>query len=266
MNWLFCLFVSAFTLFFWVPSQAVEGPKLSRDEVVRLADAQATKSGFELKSYSVAVPNYNREKAVWIVRYDEKIGKDRAASIAVHFLIYVNDETRIASEFVGDVSKERIISLSHQAHHSTPAPSLLPSVKPTDDLSLKRFMTDEFNLVDRTENIDHAVFSLLQGKIGSRKRFAERDEAFLLSDVVRPGDETLPDRRFVLAGHDGDIWFVKYVHGGFSPYGVLVIFLRTNGNWRIAFTAYGESELETLREIREAVESGRYFRAGDWVY
>jgi hypothetical protein len=90
MNWRCCLLVSAFTLFLLVPSQAIEEPKLSRDEVIRLADAEATKSGLELKSYSVATPSYNRDKGVWIVRYDGKVGKNRAVSSAVHFLIYVS--------------------------------------------------------------------------------------------------------------------------------------------------------------------------------
>lgn len=277
MNWCCCLLVSAFTLFLLVPSQAIEEPKLSRDEVIRLADAEATKSGFELESYSVATPSYNRDKGVWIVRYDGKVGKNRAVSSAVHFLIYVNGQIRKASEFVEDVSKRKASEVVlgvpkrnynplYHADHPTAVSNPLPSVKPTDDPSLKRFMTDHFQLIYETKNIDSAVLALLQRKIGSRKRFAESDQPFLLSDVVPPGDETLPDRRFVLAGHDDDIWFLKYVHGGFSPYGVLVILLRANGNWRIGFTAYGESELGTLHEIREAVESGRYFRAGDWVY
>ena len=265
MNWPSRLFVSAFTLFVWVPSQAVASPKLSRDEVIRLAGAEASKSGFELKSYSVGVPNYNLDKAIWIVRYDEKVGKNRAVASGVHFLIYVNDATREASSF--DPKAIPLYEFPNRAYRPPPAPTRLPSaVKATDDPSLDRFMTDKFTLVDRTEDIDTGVFALLRAKIGSRKRFAERDQAFLLSDVVPPGDDTLPDRRFVLAGNNDDICFIKYVHGGFSPYGVLVIFLRTSGNWRIAFTAYGESGFETLDEIRRAITLGRYIRAGDWIY
>ena len=265
MNWLSCLCITAFTLFVWVPSQAVDGPKLSRDEVTRLADAEASKSGFELKSYSAGVPNYNGDRAIWIVRYDEKVRENRAVASAVHFLIYVNDATRKASSF--DPKAISLYEFPNRAYRPPPASTSLPSaVKATDDPSLKRFMSDKFTLVDRTEDIDSGVFALLKTKIGSRKRFAERDQAFLLSDVVPPGDDTLPDRRFVLAGHDDDIWFVKYVHGGFSPYGVLVVFSRTNGSWKIAFTAYGESEFETLDEIRRAITSGRYIRAGDWIY
>jgi hypothetical protein len=262
MNWRSCPFITAFTLFVWVPSQAVDGPKLSRDEVIRLADAEASKGGFERKSYSAGVPNYNRDRAIWIVRYDEKVRENRAVASAVHFLIYVNDATRKASAF-----DSKVHEFPNRAYRPPPASTPLPSaVKATDDPSLMRFMTDKFTLVDRTEDIDSGVFALLKTKIGSRKRIAERDQAFLLSDVVPPGDDTLPDRRFVLAGHDDDIWFVKYVHGGFSPYGVLVVFLRTNGSWKIAFTAYGESEFETLDEIRRAITLGRYIRAGDWIY
>jgi len=147
-----------------------------------------------------------------------------------------------------------------------PAPPSPGPVKPADNPYLQRFMSDNFTLVDRTRDIDRDVFALLRAKIGSRLRFAERDQVFLLSDVVPPGNETLPDRRFVLAGHDGDIWFIKYVHGGFSPYGVLVIFSRVNGNWKIALTAYGESERSTLEDIRRGVQSGQYFRGGDGIY
>ncbi len=265
MNSLACLFVSAFTLFVWVPSQAVDGPRLSRDQVIRLADAEANKSGFELKSYSAGVPNYNRDRAIWIVKYDGTVRENRADASAVHFLIYVNDATSKASAF--DPKAIPLYEFPNRAYRPLPAPTPLPSaVKATDDPPVRRLMTDKFRLVARTEDVDSGVFASLKTKIGSRKRFAERDQAFLLSDVVPPGDDTLPDRRFVLAGGDDDMWFVKYVHGGYSPYGVLVIFLRTNGSWKIVFTAYGESESETLDEIRDAIESGRYIRAGDWIY
>jgi hypothetical protein len=147
-----------------------------------------------------------------------------------------------------------------------PAPPPPTPVKSTDNPYLERFMSGSFKLVERSRDIDRDVFALLRKKIGSRLRFAERDEAFQLSDVVPSGDETLPDRRLVLAGHDGDIWFIKYVHGGFSPYGVLVIFSRENQNWRIAFTACGEFEPSTLEDIRRGIELGYYFRGGDGLY
>jgi hypothetical protein len=143
-------------------------------------------------------------------------------------------------------------------------------VKPADNPYLQRFMSDTFKLVEETRGIDSDVFALLRSKIGSRSRFAERDQAFQLSDVPAPGDETLPDRRFVLAGHDDDIWFIKYIHGGFSPYGVLVIFSRVNQSWRIAFSAYGEPERSalgsTLDDIRRGIQLGYYFQGGDGGY
>jgi hypothetical protein len=147
-----------------------------------------------------------------------------------------------------------------------PAPPLPPPVKPADNSYLQRFMSDTFKLVDRTQDIDSDVLALLRTKTRSRLRFAERDEPFQLSDVLPPGDETLPDRRLVLAGHEGDIWFIKYTHGGFSPYGVLVIFSRENQNWRIVYTAYGEFERRTLEDIRRGIQLGYYFRGGDGVY
>jgi hypothetical protein len=147
-----------------------------------------------------------------------------------------------------------------------PAPPPPAPVKPTDNAYLQRFMSDNFKLIDRIGDFDSDVFTLLRKKIGSRLRFAEHDEPFQLSDVLPPGDETLPDRRFVLAGHDGDIWFIKYIHGGFSPYGVLVIFSRENQNWRIAFTAYGEFEGSTLEDIRRGIQLGYYFQGEDFVY
>lgn len=127
-------------------------------------------------------------------------------------------------------------------------------------------MSGDFKVVDQTKDVDPTVFALLREKVGKRARFAERDQPFRLSDVIPIGDSILPDRRFVLAGHDSGIWFVKYIHGGFSPYGVLVIFSRVNGNWKIAFTAYGAVEDDTLADIRREIGLGHYFREGDWIY
>ena len=147
-----------------------------------------------------------------------------------------------------------------------PAPPSPAPVKPADDPFLLRFTSATFELVERTRDIDRDVFALLRTKIGSRLPFAERDEAFRLSDVVPRGDKALPDRRFLLAGHDRNMWFIKYTRGGFSPYGVLVIFSRENENWRIALTCYGEPEGSTLESIRHGIELGYYYRGGDGVY
>jgi hypothetical protein len=74
----------------------------------------------------------------------------------------------------------------------------------------------------------HADCGILRSKISGDRRFAERDEPFQLSDVPLSGDN-IPDRRLVLAGHDSDLWFIKYTHGGFLPYGVLVLFFGGKG-------------------------------------
>lgn len=151
---------------------------------------------------------------------------------------------------------------SHQVRYERPAPA---PVTPAASPYLQQFMSEDFELVHRTKDIEGSVLALLRRKIGSDPRLAEPDQRFQLSDAVEAGNN-FPYRRLVLAGHQQDLWFVKYTRGGFAPYGVLAIFSRIGETWEIVFTAFGESEGRSIEDIRRGIKLGRYFLGGDWGY
>jgi len=151
-------------------------------------------------------------------------------------------------------------TVSRQVERPAPA-----RVTPAASPYLQQFMSSDFELVHHTKDIDSSVLTILRRKIASDTQFAEPDQPFQLSDVVEPGNN-LPYRRLVLAGHQQNLWFIKYVRGGFAPYGVLAIFSRIGETWTITFTAFGESEGRSIGDIRRGVELGKYFLGGDGGY
>jgi hypothetical protein len=151
-------------------------------------------------------------------------------------------------------------TVSRQVERPAPAP-----VTPAASPDLRQFMAGDFHLVHQTKDIDSSVLALLRRKIGSDPRLAEPDQTFQLSDVVQPGNNA-PYRRLVLAGHQQNMWFIKYIRGGFAPYGVFAIFSRTGETWQISFTAFGESEARNIEDIRREIELGKYFPGCDGGY
>jgi hypothetical protein len=73
---------------------------------------------------------------------------------------------------------------------------------------------------------------------------ADHDERFNPTDVV---DSTLPMRRFLIAGHDRDIWLVALEHGGIGYYVEAFLFLSgqesTTKKWVLS------EKLKTLSEL-----------------
>ena len=150
--------------------------------------------------------------------------------------------------------------VSRQVERAAPAP-----VRPAGSAYLQQFISGDFELVHQTKEIDSSVLALLRRKIGSDPRLAEPDQPFQLSDVVEPGNN-FPYRRLVLAGHQQSLWFIKYIRGGFAPYGVLAIFSRAGETWQVSFTAFGESKARSIADIRREVELGKYFPGCDGGY
>jgi hypothetical protein len=137
-----------------------------------------------------------------------------------------------------------------QSVYTTP----LKPVKPSSNPYLLRFMSAQFQLVYRTARIDPVVMRIVRQPFDADFRMAEPGERVQFGDVVEPGN--LPRRRFVLAGHTPDLWFVVYFEGGFAPMNKFVLFSREKGEWRVAFAGDLPRRPTTLDQIRRSIRDG----------
>jgi hypothetical protein len=218
---------------------------------VEIANREAARKDFDPQGYAPKV-SYDGHIAIWTVEYIQK--GDRPRFDAARFSVYVGDR-------IGDVVPQSSVN---QARHQYFQRELEASAsrerarRRSDELRLQSFFEDEFDPVYQLGDVDSAVVKSLQIALGERERFADRGQPFQVSDVIPPGDDRLPLRRFVLAGHNLKKWFVLYTRGGFGTYDVLVMLSPSDHHWKIDFTAFGTSGPENLNQLREAVRSGHY--------
>ena len=234
-------------------------PQLSPDQVIQIATRAAERKALDVQGYVPKV-YYDSSIAIWKVDYVQKV--DRPNPDTARFSIYVNDRTKeVVTESSFREAQKRHFQIELEASASRERLH-----RRMEEQYLQTFFQDDFEPIYQLRDIDSAVLAALGAKVGKRERFAERDQPFQLSDVPAPGNETLPLRRLVVAGHNRNKWFILYTRGGFVPYDVLVMFSRSDGDWKIEFRASGKSGPENLGDVRQAVRSGHYLPGGDSEY
>jgi len=67
--------------------------RLTKEEVVDLADAEASSVGYDLAEYQRPEPQYDPADQVWSLLYDQK-PVDGTAEIGKHFSVAVDDKTK----------------------------------------------------------------------------------------------------------------------------------------------------------------------------
>jgi len=226
-------------------------PQLKPDKVIEIASREAVREGLDPQGYAPKL-SYDSDIAVWTVEYIQKV--DRPKPDAAHFSIYVSDRTH-------DVVSQAAVIQTKKQHFQRElevSASRARAQRRSDEQRLQSFFEDEFEPVYRLGDIDIAVLKALQAPLGKGERFADRGQPFQVSDVIPPGDDALPLRRFVLAGHNSSKWFVLYTRGGFASSDILVMLSASDHRWKIDFTASGKSGPETLDDLRQAIRSGHY--------
>jgi hypothetical protein len=226
-------------------------PQLTADKVIEIASRQAVREGLDPQGYAPKL-SYDSDIAVWTVEYIQKV--DRPKPETAHFSVYVSDRTH-------DVVSQAAVIQTKKQHFQRElvvSSARARAQKRSDEQRLQSFFEDEFEPVYRLRDVDIAVLKALQAPLGKRERFADRGQPFQVSDVIPPGDDALPLRRFALAGHNSSKWFVLYTRGGFTSFDVLVMFSPLDHDWKIDFIASGKSGPENLDALRQAVRSGHY--------
>jgi hypothetical protein len=226
-------------------------PQLKADKVIEIANREAVRKGADPQGYAPKL-SYNSDIAVWTIEYVQKMDKPKPD--AARFSVYVNDRTHDV------VSQAAVIQTKKQQRERERevSASETRAQRQSNEQRLQSFFKDEFEPIYRVSDVDSAVLKALQAALGEGECFADRGQPFQVSDVIPPGDDALPLRRFVLAGHSASKWFVLYTRGGFVTSDVLVMLSPSDHHWRIDFTASGKSGPETLNELRRDIRSGHY--------
>ena len=83
---------------------------------------------------------------------------------------------------------------------------------------------------------------------------ADRGRPFNPTDVI---DESLPMRRFVVAGHDDDIWIVELEHGGYSYRVEVFLFVAQEPTARETWVFFEQADTlaELVRQISRSSEA-----------
>jgi len=67
--------------------------RLTKEEVVDLADAEARSRGYDLTEYQRLDPQYNPADEIWSLGYDQRL-VDGTAETGRHFSVTVDDKTK----------------------------------------------------------------------------------------------------------------------------------------------------------------------------
>jgi hypothetical protein len=126
---------------------------------------------------------------------------------------------------------------------------------PSKSALARRVVTERFELIYKLERIDPAVLRLFLGKI-PRNSVATGNQRFEATDQV-DGINPARTRRFNLAGHNSDVWFILYEVGGTRAYhSTLQFFEKTAGGWRRGPTAVGILEQTNFPSLIKALKKG----------
>ncbi len=126
--------------------------------------------------------------------------------------------------------------------------------------SVKQFQEVKWTIILSIHDIESGVLNSLRSRFGRDDRLANVDEPFNPTDVL---DER-PNRRLVLAGHAGTLWFIAYERGGYSHYLKLVVFDTNVGPPMLTFAASGQAGSHesgrwrvNIQDIEAALRNGR---------
>ena len=122
--------------------------------------------------------------------------------------------------------------------------------------ALEPLFRSEPTVIRRLSQLDPAVRQLLLRRFGDDRRIADYRAEFDPGCTGGPGGP--PSRRFALAVHVGDRWFVEYEHGGIGRHSHLVVFSRSGASWRVVYNGAGFYEYYTLPKLRRAITKGEY--------
>ena len=75
------------------PRGLAKPPHFESAIVAKIADAEATRAGYQLSEYTRGMPTYYYELEGWIVIYEHRRDKDDTLPVAANFSIHVNDNT-----------------------------------------------------------------------------------------------------------------------------------------------------------------------------
>ena len=75
------------------PPPATTNPRLTKDEVVDLADAEARSRGYDLTEYQRPEPQYDPSDQTWSLFYDQ-MPVDGTGEIGKYFSVAVDDKTK----------------------------------------------------------------------------------------------------------------------------------------------------------------------------
>lgn len=135
------------------------------------------------------------------------------------------------------------------------AASSLAASTPT---ALQPLFRSEPTVVRHLPQLDPAVRQMLLRQFRDDRRIADYGAEF--DPGCTGGTGALPSRRFALAVHIGDRWFVEYEHGGIGRHSHLVVFSRSGTSWRVAYNGSGFYEYYTLPKLRRAITRGEYHK------
>lgn len=122
--------------------------------------------------------------------------------------------------------------------------------------ALEPLFRSEPIVIRRLSRLDPAVRQLLLLRFGDDRRIADHGAEF--DPGCTGGAGGPPSRRFALAVHVGDRWFVEYEHGGIGRHSHLVVFARYGASWRVVYNGAGFYEYHTLPKLRRAITKGEY--------
>jgi hypothetical protein len=129
-----------------------------------------------------------------------------------------------------------------------------PPFTPEKHAYAQRLVRDRFALVADLRSVDPSARAAFY-KIVPRRQIAVGNEPFNATDVVSGGRP----RRFRLAGHHSDLWFVLYEVGASrANHDAVLIFQRDGTRWRQLVAATGYVESDEWASFVKALKTGRF--------
>lgn len=135
-----------------------------------------------------------------------------------------------------------------------------PPFTPAQNAYARCLVTEHFQLVHDLRKIDPAVLARFHTVV-PRHEIANRGQPFSETDSVDIND--LP-RRFTVAGHTSDLWFVLYEVGGSRAYHHSILLFRKHDNhWRHVAAAIGSVDTNNFASLVKALKKGLFHEVFD---
>jgi|GEM_PF-2669501 len=128
-----------------------------------------------------------------------------------------------------------------------------PPFTPDKHTYAQRLVSGRFALVRDLRSVDPSARAAFY-KTVPRRQIAVGNEPFDATDIIGDGRP----RRFRLAGHDSDLWFVLYEVGAGPNHDAVLIFQRNGARWQQVVAAIGYVESDDYQSLVRALKRGRF--------